>query len=107
MIWKTVAEHTPSSAKVMPVWICDNDKQIDLAYLTDDEKYFVSTDHKRVYPSNSVLWGIIDTPVGCKTQTTEFDSDVDICETSMLDRLGSKVFHQYTQNKFWGEFEND
>lgn len=65
MHWNTVAEHTPISAKVMPVWIYDNDKKTDLVYLTDDEKYFVSTDHKRVYPSNSVLWSIVDTPVGC------------------------------------------
>ena len=61
MIWKTVAEHTPSSAKVMPVWI-KADGKVDLAYLTDDEKYFVSTDHKRVYFMNDVMWAMVDVP---------------------------------------------
>ena len=75
MHWKTVAEHTPSSA-TMPVWICDNEKKFDLVYLTDDEKYFVSTDHKRVYPANTVLWSIVDTPVACEVKSEEFDSNV-------------------------------
>lgn len=69
MIWETVAEHTPSSAKVMPVWICDNDKQIDLAYLTDDEKYFVSTDHKRVYFVDDVMWAMVDVPLSSEEST--------------------------------------
>lgn len=38
----------------MPIWI-NADGKVDLAYLTDDEKYFVSTDHERIYPSNSVF----------------------------------------------------
>lgn len=61
MYWKTVAEHTPSSAKVMPVWV-NADGKVDLVYLTDDEKYFVSTDHKRVYLAENVVWEIVDVP---------------------------------------------
>ena len=69
MYWKTVAEHTPSSAKVMPIWICDNDKKIDLVYLTDDEKYFVSTDHKRVYLVDDVMWKMVDVPLSSEAST--------------------------------------
>lgn len=49
----------------MPCWIHTslNDK-IDLVYLTEDEKYFVSADHKRVYQVNEVdKWGIVDVPL--------------------------------------------
>lgn len=66
MIWKTVAEHTPSSAKAMPVWI-KADGKVDLAYLTDDEKYFVSTDHKRVYFMDDVMWAMVDVPSSERT----------------------------------------
>jgi hypothetical protein len=45
----SIKEHIPKSAKKMPCWIFTQIKY-DLVYLTDDEKYFVSTDHKRVYP---------------------------------------------------------
>lgn len=35
------------------------DGKYDLAYLTDDEKYFVSTDHKRVYSLDEVIeWNV-------------------------------------------------
>lgn len=45
----SIKEYIPKSAKVSPCWIFIDGKY-DLAYLTEDEKYFVSTDHKRVYP---------------------------------------------------------
>lgn len=68
MYWKTVAEHTPSSAKVMPIWI-NADGKVDLAYLTDDEKYFVSIDHKRVYLVDDVMWKIVDVPLSSEVPT--------------------------------------
>ena len=42
----SIKEHIPKSAKCTPCWIFINGKY-DFAYLTEDEKYFVSTDHKR------------------------------------------------------------
>ena len=45
----SIKEHIPKIAKCTPCWVFINGKY-DLAYLTEDEKYFVSTDHKRVYP---------------------------------------------------------
>ncbi len=47
----------------MPVWIEDNNT-IDLVYLTDDEKYFVSIDHKRVYSvNNDIFYIIVEVPL--------------------------------------------
>ena len=63
MVWKTIKEHMPRSAKVTPVWIKDNNTS-DLVYLTDDEKYFVSIDHKRVYPvNNDIFWIMVEVPL--------------------------------------------
>ena len=46
----------------MPVWVKIGTKN-DLVYLTDDEKYFVSIDRKRVYLVNKdVLWNMVDMP---------------------------------------------
>lgn len=51
----------PKSAKVLPCWVFINGKY-DLAYLTEDEKNFVSTDHKRTYPLEIVDgWSIPET----------------------------------------------
>ena len=49
----------------MPVWlIFTEDDSRDIAFLTDDEKYFVSIDHKRVYPVNEdIIWSMIDIPI--------------------------------------------
>lgn len=58
--------YIPKSAKIMPIWIKENLNELawDLVYLTDDEKYFVSIDHKRVYPVHGdILWNVVDVPV--------------------------------------------
>lgn len=44
----SIKEHIPKSAKKMPCWIFTQTKY-DLVYLTEDEKYFVSINHKMVY----------------------------------------------------------
>ncbi len=63
MKWGTIKEHIPKSAKVMPVWLIFTDSR-DMVFLTDDEKYFVSIDHKRVYPVNEdIIWSMIDMPL--------------------------------------------
>lgn len=57
--------HIPRSAKIEPVWIKDPDSNdtYDLVYLTDDENYFVSVDHKRVYlVIPDILWTKIPMP---------------------------------------------
>ena len=62
----TCQNHIPKSAKITPVWIRDDSisSKNDLVYLTDDEKYFVSIDHKRVYPvKGTILWTMIDVPL--------------------------------------------
>lgn len=62
----TCQNHIPKSAKIMPVWIRDDSisSKNDLVYLTDDEKYFVSIDHKRVYPvKGTILWTMVDVPL--------------------------------------------
>ena len=62
MGWKTIGDHIPRSAKIIPVWVKIGTKN-DLVYLTDDEKYFVSIDRKRVYLVNKdVLWNMVDMP---------------------------------------------
>lgn len=65
MKWRTIKEHIPKSAKIMPVWlIFTEDDSRDMVFLTDDEKYFVSIDHKRVYPVNEdIIWSMIDIPI--------------------------------------------
>lgn len=65
MKWGTIKEHIPKSAKIMPVWlIFTEDDSRDMVFLTDDEKYFVSIDHKRVYPVNEdIIWSMIDMPL--------------------------------------------
>lgn len=66
MAFQKLDGYIPKSAKVMPIWIRSNDEywKNDLVYLTDDEKYFVSIDHKRVYPVNeNLLWDMVDIPV--------------------------------------------
>lgn len=59
----------PRSAKVEPVWIRIDaytgatHEEYEIAYLTDDEEYFVSIDHKRVYPvAPDILWTKIPMP---------------------------------------------
>ena len=55
----SIKEHVPESAKKMPCWIFIQNK-FDLVYLTEDEKYFVSIDHKRVYPLIAVdAWSMV------------------------------------------------
>lgn len=64
MKWNITKNHIPTSAKVMPVWIRSIDNYVDLVWLTEDEKYFVSVDHKRVYQieGNIIYWTIVDLP---------------------------------------------
>ncbi len=65
MKYQVLKNYIPSSAKVMPIWIKDNSisPKNDLVYLTNDEKYFVSIDHKRVYPvKETLLWAMVDMP---------------------------------------------
>lgn len=52
------------SAKIMPCWVhTPFDDMVDLVFLTDDERYFVSTDHKRVYKVNEIdKWTIVEVP---------------------------------------------
>ena len=45
--------YIPKSVKVFPCWI-SKDEKYDLCYLTDNEEYFVSIDHKRVYKLEEV-----------------------------------------------------
>lgn len=62
----TCQNHIPKSAKMMPVWIRYDSisSKNDLVYLTDDEKYFVSIDHKRVYPvKGTIIWTMVDVPL--------------------------------------------
>lgn len=65
MKWGTIKEHIPKSAKIMPVWLkITEDESRDMVFLTDDEKYFVSIDHKRVYPVNEdIIWSMVDVPL--------------------------------------------
>lgn len=66
MALRKLCGYIPKSAKIMPIWIQDNSiyPKIDLVYLTDDEKYFVSIDHKRVYPVNeNILYDMVDIPI--------------------------------------------
>ena len=66
MNWKKLENHIPRSAKRMPIWIKESSDCIhnDLVYLTDDEKYFVSIDHKRVYPlQENLLWTMVEVPL--------------------------------------------
>lgn len=62
MRWIEINQQIPRSAKIMPCWIkVDVDKK-DLVYMTDDEKFFVSIDHRRVYPVEQVeKWSLIET----------------------------------------------
>lgn len=54
----SIKEHIPRSAKKMPCWIFTQTKY-DLVYLTEDEKYFVSTNYKRVYSLDEVIgWSV-------------------------------------------------
>lgn len=63
MSWRRLFEHVPKSAKVQPILIKDMNEHFDIVYLTQDEKYFVSTDHERVYPVEDVFeWTMIDIP---------------------------------------------
>lgn len=48
-----IKERIPKSAKKVPCWIF-TENGFDLVYLTDDEKYFVSVNHKKVYMLNEV-----------------------------------------------------
>lgn len=62
----TCQNYIPKSAKIMPVWIRYDSisSKNDLVYLTDDEKYFVSIDHKRVYPvKGTIIWTMVDVPL--------------------------------------------
>lgn len=49
----------------MPIWLkITEDDSRDMVFLTDDEKYFVSFDHKRVYPVNEdIIWCMVDIPM--------------------------------------------
>lgn len=49
----SIKESVPKSAKNWPCFIFVN-SGYELAFLTDNEKYFVSIDHKRVYLVNEV-----------------------------------------------------
>lgn len=63
MSWRILFERVPKSAKVQPILIKDMKEHFDIVYLTQDEKYFVSTDHERVYPVEDVFeWTMIDIP---------------------------------------------
>ncbi len=67
--------YIPKSAKTMPIWIKENSNDLawDLVYLTDDERYFVSIDHKRVYPvRESLLWNMVDVPTNCDQVSCEW-----------------------------------
>lgn len=55
----SIKESVPKSAKLWPCFIFTNNGY-ELAFLTDDEKYFVSIDHKRVYLVNEVNgWSMV------------------------------------------------
>lgn len=62
--WIPISRSIPMSAKIMPCWVhTPFDDMVDLVFLTDDERYFVSTDHKRVYKVNEIdKWTIVEVP---------------------------------------------
>lgn len=66
-VWHTVpvSEYKPKSAKQFPVWIKVKDSDgVDMVWMTADEKYFVSTDHMRVYTMDEVVsWTMVDIPI--------------------------------------------
>ena len=45
----------PLSAKVSPIWVAVGE-QVDIVFLTEDHRYFVSVDNKRVYPLNEIKY---------------------------------------------------
>ncbi|HAU85341.1 MAG TPA: hypothetical protein DCW90_07525 [Lachnospiraceae bacterium] len=57
----SIKVHIPKSAKDTPCWVFIDGKY-DLAYLTEDEKYFVSIDYKRVYSLEVVSGWSIPSP---------------------------------------------
>lgn len=68
-------ELIPKSAKVEPVWIKLSglgNVKYELAFLTDDEKYFVSIDHRRVYlVTPDILWTKLPMPYEYAKQRTK------------------------------------
>lgn len=55
----SIKESVPKSAKLRPCFIFINNGY-ELAFLTDDEKYFVSINHKRVYLVSEVNgWSMV------------------------------------------------